>query len=97
MLLKMDVNIVRPKEITAHIPFTYGDTTKYTVTLAASPEAGGTVTGGGTVDAGESLTIKATAAEGYTFVKWSDNDTNAERTYTPSANVTLTATFEEGQ
>ena len=44
----------------------------YEVMTAADPEAGGTVTGAGTYNYGESCTITATANEGYTFDHWSD-------------------------
>lgn len=68
--------------------------TKYTVTLTVNDESMGSVTGGGEYTSGATATIKATPKEGYVFVKWSDNDTNATRTITVSDNVTLTATFE---
>lgn len=66
----------------------------YTITVAASPSAGGTVTGGGRYADGSSVTLKATAKAGYRFVKWSDNNTSATRTVTVSADATYTATFE---
>lgn len=40
------------------------------------------------------VTIKAVAASGKLFVKWSDDDTNATREITITDNVTLSATFE---
>lgn len=66
---------------------------KFTVTLTASPSAGGSVTGAGQYAKGSQVTIKAVANSGYTFTKWSDNDTNAQRTLTISGNVTLQAIF----
>ena len=62
-------------------------------TLAVVAGANGTVTGGGTFDAGSSAAISATAAEGYHFVRWSDGNTNAERTITMNSDLTLTAEF----
>ena len=73
---------------------TGGEVAKYTLTLAASPSNGGTVTGAGVYDAGSDVTVKATANSGYTFKKWSDGDTNAERMVTVDGDKSLTATFE---
>lgn len=67
--------------------------TKYTLTLSVSPSNGGSVSGGGTYDKGQSVTIIATPSSGYEFVKWSDGNTNASRTVTITANLSLTATF----
>ena len=44
--------------------------TQYTITVSASPSAGGTVSGGGTFAAGSSRTVTATANSGYSFVNW---------------------------
>lgn len=66
---------------------------KFTVTLTASPSAGGSVTGAGQYAKGSQATIKAVANSGYTFTKWSDDDTNAQRTLTITGDVTLQAIF----
>ena len=66
---------------------------KKTVSLSASPSGSGTVTGGGQYDEGASATIKAVAASGFHFVKWSDNNTSATRTVTVNADLTLQAIF----
>ena len=68
--------------------------TKYTLGLVASPAGGGTVTGAGEYEAGTEVAVKATANSGYTFKKWSDGDTNAERMVTVDGDMSLTATFE---
>lgn len=47
--------------------------TRHTLTLAAYPTEGGSVTGGGTFKLDEGTTIKATAANGYTFQGWQVN------------------------
>lgn len=52
------------------------------ISVQASPEGGGTVTGGGLYSPGDSVQITATASEGYVFQKWSDDNTNATRTIT---------------
>lgn len=67
--------------------------TTYTLVLTASPSGAGTLTGGGSVAAGGLVTIKAVPATGYTFVKWSDNNTSAERVITVNSDLTLTAIF----
>lgn len=59
---------------------------------------GGTVSGGGTYNHGQSVTLKATPAEGYSFVGWyqepnkvSDNPTY---TFTATGAINLTARFQ---
>ena len=52
---------------------TFPDKKYYTVTAVA--ENGGTVTGGGTVLEGQSITLTATANDGYTFDGWYDGET----------------------
>ena len=56
----------------------------YTVTVAANPEEGGTVTGGGTFTYGQSCTVSATEAAGYTFINWTENGSfvSSELTFT---------------
>lgn len=44
----------------------------YTITTTALPIAGGTTTGGGTVNEGSSVTVIATANAGYTFTNWTE-------------------------
>lgn len=75
------------------------ESTTHTVTVSASPAAGGTVTGGGTYEEGDKVTLTATPAEGYKFVNWTENgsvvSTNAAYTFTVTGNRTLVANFEE--
>jgi len=68
-------------------------TTKYTLSLSASPAAGGTVTGAGQYNAGASALISAVAKTGYVFSKWSDGNTSASRSVVMTANKTLSAIF----
>ena len=49
----------------------------YTVTTSANPAAGGTVTGGGTYNAGATATLTAIPAAGYAFTGWSGSITGA--------------------
>ena len=76
--------------------FTYTPPT-YTVAVSANPTNGGTVTGGGTFQQGQSCTVNATAATGFTFANWTENgtvvSTNAHYTFTVNANRTLVANF----
>jgi uncharacterized protein YjdB len=69
----------------------------YTVSLSANPTAGGTVSGGGTYNYGSSCTVTATANSGYTFTNWTENgsqvSTNANYSFTVTANRTLAANF----
>ena len=55
----------------------------------------GSVSGGGTYEYGSSVTLTATSADGYRFVKWSsDENTDNPRTITVTGNATYTAIFE---
>ncbi|MBR4392373.1 MAG: PKD domain-containing protein, partial [Bacteroidales bacterium] len=56
----------------------------YTITTTANPTEGGTVSGAGTFEQGETCTLTATANEGYTFVNWTEDGeaVSAEATYT---------------
>ena len=69
----------------------------HTVTATASPTAGGTVTGGGTYNDGQSATVTATNNSGYLFSGWYKGSTkvssNKSYTFTVTENVTLTAKF----
>ncbi len=71
----------------------------YTITATASPAVGGTVTGAGTYDEGATVTLRATAASGYEFVKWTKNgtqvSTNAIYSFAATANAAYVAVFEE--
>ena len=69
----------------------------FTVNVSANPNAGGTVTGGGSYNYGASCALTATANQGYTFTNWTENgnvvSTNANYTFTVNANRTLVANF----
>lgn len=61
---------------------------------------GGTVSGGGSFDIGESVTVVATPANGFDFVRWAYNGTNetastsASYTFTVNQQTDLVAIFE---
>jgi hypothetical protein len=68
----------------------------YTVALASNDITKGTVSGPGFSRSGVAISVTATATSGNRFVQWSDGTntyTTNPLTYTPAANVTLTATF----
>ncbi len=69
----------------------------YAVAVAASPEQGGTVSGGGTYYRGDSCTITATPYAGYGFSHWTASDgstaSTATHSFTVTGEVTWTAHF----
>ena len=72
-----------------------GSAPKFMLTLNSNNDAYGSVSGGGEYASGTEVELKATPKSGYEFVKWSDGDTNATRTYTTTAAAeTLTAEFK---
>ena len=66
-----------------------------TITVTSNNEDMGTVTGSGTYDEGQEVTIAATAKTSYRFVKWNDEVTDATRTFPAAENLTLQAIFEK--
>ena len=76
------------------VTITAGAAPQYTVTAVSNNAAWGTVTGGGTYNAGATVTLTATPASGYRFVSWQDGNTQNPRTVTVTANATYIATFE---
>ena len=79
------------------VSFTTSQIATYTITVSANPNAGGSVSGGGTYQQGQSCTVTATAATGYTFYRWTENgtqvSTNASYTFTVNGNRVLVANF----
>jgi hypothetical protein len=71
---------------------------KYTASLSSLPIAGGVTNGGGLFDAGSSITVTATANQGYTFEKWTENgstvSTAATYVFTLNGNRSLVANFK---
>ena len=72
---------------------------RYTVSVTASPEGGGSVSGGGSYNHGESCTVRATPADGYAFTNWTDDgdvvSEDANYTFAVTGNRNLVANFEE--
>lgn len=77
-------------EFTKYVP-------SYTITTDVDPSGAGTASGGGTFEDGQSVTLTASAADGYEFAAWRENGSNvstsATYTFTASANRTITAVF----
>ena len=69
--------------------------TIHTYSVILTADQNGTVSGGGTYNYGESVTITATPNDGYTFSQWSDGNTDNPRTLTVTEDIELTAEFEE--
>lgn len=98
-----DNDTSNPRSVTVNADTTYTaifeqestPTPSYTVSLSVSPTGSGTVSGSGSYSSGTSVVISATAGTGYEFVKWSDDSTTNPRTLVVSANVSLTAIFQE--
>lgn len=84
-----------PRTITVTADKTYSAEfapAKYTVNIEVE---NGTVTGAGSDLAyGDSVTLTATPAAGYKFVKWSDGNTDNPRTVTITEDLALSAVFE---
>lgn len=70
----------------------------FTINANANPTEGGTITGGGNYDYGQSCTLTATANEGHNFINWTENgdvvSTDAEYTFVVNSNRDLVANFE---
>lgn len=73
-------------------------TQNYTVSVSANPTNAGTVSGGGTFQQGQTCTVHATPATGYTFVRWTENgnqvSTNPNYSFTVTGNRNLIAQFQ---
>jgi len=71
----------------------------YSIATQASPLGAGTVTGGGTFEAGASVSLNATANAGYAFANWSEGATNLGTTrplaFSAAASRTIVADFVE--
>ena len=84
----------RTVTVTNNMSFTaYFNTQNYTITANASPAAGGSVSGGGTYAYGATAVLTATPAANYSFMQWSDGNTQNPRMVTVTGNATYTALF----
>ncbi len=80
--------------ITQDTSFTaYFAANQYTLTVVSADEAMGSVSGGGTFDYGNTVTISANPTEHYHFVRWNDGNTDNPRDIEITQDRTLTAFF----
>ncbi|MCR4736917.1 MAG: leucine-rich repeat protein, partial [Bacteroidales bacterium] len=66
---------------------------QYTLSVASNDNAMGSVTGGGTYEYLDTVTLIATATTHYHFVRWSDWNTDTSRTIIITDNLSLIAIF----
>ncbi len=71
----------KPRDLVAHFIPTYR------VNVSAAPPEGGSVSGGGIFSQGESITVHAVPAEGYRFVRWTEDGVHLNSW--PSYNLTV--------
>ena len=93
-----DDNTDNPRSVWAgssHDTFTayFAEASQYTVEVTSNFPAMGTVTGSGTYYEGTSVTLTATAEEGYHFVQWDDENTDNPRTVTVNDDTIMEAQF----
>ncbi len=69
----------------------------YTIDASANNDEFGSVSGGGTYDAGSEISLTATPNNGYRFVSWNDANTDNSRTLIVTSDSTLVATFVRSQ
>ena len=84
-----------PKTTFTYMPV--ASTDPVAITASVNPANAGTVTGAGTYDPGTTVTLTATANEGYTFTNWTKNgvtvSTNATYSFTVSTAAAYVANF----
>jgi hypothetical protein len=69
----------------------------YSISASVSPANSGTITGSGSFNYGQTVSLKAKSAVGYTFTNWTENGTQVSKdtvfSFTANANRTLVANF----
>ena len=65
----------------------------YTISASSNPNSGGTLTGEGTYNYGQTCTLTALPATGYDFIKWTKNGTQVSTNTNYSFTVTEAASF----
>lgn len=69
---------------------------EYTLTVRANSDSRGTATGSGVYTYLDTAELRATAYDGYHFVRWNDNNTENPRLYVVTDDAEIIAYFEEG-
>jgi hypothetical protein len=71
----------------------------YNINTSSNPSNGGTTSGGGNMNCGNSITVTATANNCYTFTNWTENgnivSTSSSYTFSASSNRNLVANFTQ--
>lgn len=88
------VVIVTSAGSTTHNPGAGSESASYTVTASVLGGNGSVSPESTTVQAGQSVTLTATPESGYRVKQWSNGDTSASITVTPTANTAYTVEFE---
>lgn len=65
----------------------------YTISASANPSAGGSVSGGGTYNSGQTATLTATPNSNYTFVNWTKNGSEVSQRSSFSFTVTASGSY----
>lgn len=69
----------------------------YTISVSANPSIGGTVSGSGSFNNGQTCTVSATPASGYIFINWTENGSevsmDANYSFVVTGNRSLVAWF----
>ena len=65
----------------------------YTISVIANDDDGGSVSGSGTYDEGEEVTLAAEPNISYCFIEWNDGNTDNPRTITAISDITYVAEF----
>ena len=81
--------------VTLHLTINPSHLGEFEITATADDATKGTVSGGGRFDAGQEVTLAASASCGYQFLQWSDGNTDNPRTVTVAGNATYTAQFQQ--
>ncbi len=81
--------------VTLHLTINPSHLGEFEITATADDAVKGTVSGGGRFDAGQEVTLAASANCGYQFLQWSDGSTHNPRTVTVAGNATYTAQFQQ--
>ena len=80
--------------IAVYIPVSVDEPSTYTITAVSEDTSKGTVTGGGDYAEGASVTLTATANEGYKFTGWYEGDDKKSESKSYTFTVSEACTFE---
>lgn len=69
-------------------------TSEYEITVSVDWEGSGHVTGGGTYNLGDTVTVQAIPSAGFEFVRWEDGNTDNPRSFVATEDCTMFAYFE---